>query len=218
MIRTQHPIHERLPIGLLLAMNSGFVDAYTFQYHESRFASLQTGNLIQAGFNLAHGRLNDCMIFIWPILFFTIGAACNTILKKQWPEGRLSSQQHSILLEFIGITAIVTVHQYLSSTFFIAFLSFFLAIQLDSFPKLQGLPFTSVMSTGNLRSVGTNITNFFYTRDKQFLSNTFHFLWLVLAFLFGAFISGLLAQALGTYALFGASLIVLIVFGLLFKK
>jgi len=39
-----------------------------------------------------------------------------------------------------------------------------------------------------------------------------------LAFLFGAFISGLLAQALGTYALFGASLIVLIVFGLLFKK
>ena len=42
---------ESLLVALLLAMNTGFVDAFTFFHFDGRFASLQTGNLIQTGIN-----------------------------------------------------------------------------------------------------------------------------------------------------------------------
>ena len=82
-----HPIHERLYIAFLLAANSGFVDAYTFQYHGERFASLQTGNIIQAGFLLAKGQFTAAQSFILPIIFFILGAAFNGILN--WDREKL---------------------------------------------------------------------------------------------------------------------------------
>ncbi|MDR3241181.1 MAG: DUF1275 domain-containing protein [Lactobacillaceae bacterium] len=211
------PVHERLQIGLLLALNSGFVDSYTFQYHGERFASLQTGNVIQAGFNVAHGNFSTALTFFWPILFFAIGAAFNVVMKKIMPAKRLSQQQHSVLVELIGIAVVVLFAEQLPNAFFTGFLSFFLAIQLDAFPKIQGLPFMSVMSTGNIRNVGTNLMNFVYTRDRKFLRDGGLFLVIVLFFFVGAFISALLVKVMGSMTLLGSSVIVFVIFMLLFE-
>nr|WP_308116709.1 YoaK family protein [Leuconostoc gasicomitatum] len=211
-----HPIQERLPIALLLATNSGFVDAYTFQYHGERFASLQTGNIIQAGISLARGQFNYASSFLLPILFFLLGAAFNNIIKHQFKARKLSTQQHSLIIEIIGISLVVFIRTQISSTVFITLLSFFLAIQLDAFPKVQGLPFTSVMSTGNLRNVGANLITYFYTKNRTALQNASLFSLIILAFLFGAFISALLSTYLKHFTLLGSSVILMTIFGLLF--
>jgi len=211
-----HPIQERLPIALLLATNSGFVDAYTFQYHGERFASLQTGNIIQAGISLARGQFNYASSFLLPILFFLLGAAFNNIIKHQFKARKLSTQQHSLIIEIIGISLVVFIRTQISSTVFITLLSFFLAIQLDAFPKVQGLPFTSVMSTGNLRNVGANLITYFYTKNRTALQNASLFSLIILAFLFGAFVSALLSTYLKHFTLLGSSVILITIFGLLF--
>lgn len=211
-----HPIHERLPIALLLATHSGFIDAYTFQYHAERFASLQTGNIIQAGIALAKGHFNDALSFIMPILFFLLGAAFNSMLKHTFKVGKLSIQQHSLLVETIGIATLVVFRTHISGTVFITLLSFFLAIQLDAFPKVQGLPFTSVMSTGNLRNVGVNLMQYFYTREHSAIRNAGLFSLIILAFLFGAFLSTLISNWLNYITLLGSIPILLTIFILLF--
>lgn len=216
MSKSAHPIHERLPIALLLAANSGFVDAYTFQYHGERFASLQTGNIIQAGILLAKGEIVAAQSFILPILFFILGAAFNGILKREFKSGKLSQQQHSLLVETLGISFVVVLGALMSSTLYITMLSFFLAIQLDAFPKVKGLPFTSVMSTGNLRNVGANMMTFFYTKDTQARKNAGLFTLIVLAFLVGAFVSTSLVNLFDRYTLIGSSVILLSIFTLLF--
>ncbi|MGO2709746.1 MAG: YoaK family protein, partial [Leuconostoc mesenteroides] len=106
ILKNKNPMQERLRIGLLLVMNSGFIDSYTFEYHHERFASLQTGNIIQAGFHLAQGHWKATLFFVIPIIFFVLGAAFNTVLNHFVPAGKLSLQQHSILIEFIGIAMI----------------------------------------------------------------------------------------------------------------
>ena len=211
-----HPIHERLYIALLLAANSGFVDAYTFQYHGERFASLQTGNIIQAGFLLAKGQFTAAQSFILPIIFFVLGAAFNGILKREFKIGKLSQQQHSLLVETFGVLLVVCLSHYISSTLYITLLSFFLAIQLDAFPKVKGLPFTSVMSTGNLRNVGANLMTFFYTKDRQARHDAWLFVLIVLAFLVGAFVSTCFVYLFDHYTLIGSSVILLTIFTLLF--
>ncbi|EQC83465.1 hypothetical protein LLT7_07325 [Lactococcus cremoris subsp. cremoris TIFN7] len=70
MIKSTTNSKESLLVALLLAMNTGFVDAFTFFHFDGRFASLQTGNLIQTGINLAHGNFEKASQFIIPILFF----------------------------------------------------------------------------------------------------------------------------------------------------
>ena len=211
-----HPIQERLPIALLLATNSGFVDAYTFQYHAERFASLQTGNIIQAGISLARGQYHYALSFLIPILFFLLGAAFNNILKHKFKPGKLSTQQHSLIVEAVGISLLVLVQTQISSTAFITLLSFFLAIQLDAFPKVHGLPFTSVMSTGNLRHVGANLMTYVYTKNKTALRNAGLFSLIILAFLFGAYISALISTYLQHLTLLGSSIILITIFSLLF--
>ncbi len=211
-----HPIQERLPIALLLATNSGFVDAYTFQYHGERFASLQTGNIIQAGISLARGQFSYSTSFLMPILFFLLGAAFNNVLKHTVKAKRLSTQQHSLMIEIIGISLVVFIRTQISSTTFITLLSFFLAMQLDAFPKVKGLPFTSVMSTGNLRNVGANLITYFYTKNRTNLHNANLFSLIILAFLFGAFLSALMSTYLNHFTLLGSSVILITIFGLLF--
>lgn len=213
-----HPIHERLPIALLLATNSGFVDAYTFQFHGERFASLQTGNIIQAGIVLAKGNYTGAVNFILPILFFLLGAAFNGIIKHRFKAKQLSIQQHSILVETIGIILVVILSHHISSTTYITLLSFFLAIQLDAFPKVQGLPFTSVMSTGNLRNVGANLMTFIYTKDHAALRNAGLFTLIILAFFFGALLSTLFVPWFGQYTLFGSTAILTGIFLLIFDN
>ncbi|GMA69505.1 DUF1275 family protein [Leuconostoc litchii] len=218
ILKNKNPMQERLRIGLLLVMNSGFIDSYTFEYHHERFASLQTGNIIQAGFHLAQGHWKTTLFFVTPIIFFVLGAAFNTILNHIFPSNKLSIQQHSILIEFIGIAIIGVFNPYLSSTAIISALSFLLAMQLDSFPKLRGLPFTSVMSTGNLRNVGTNFVKYFIKHDHIFLHNAWVFSILVVFFMVGAFSSAILSSIFGTASLLGSSLIMFAVFLLLFRN
>ena len=83
-IKLKSAVHskESLLVALLLAMNTGFVDAFTFFHFDGRFASLQTGNLIQTGINLAHGNLEKAFQFIIPILFFALGALFKTLFTK----------------------------------------------------------------------------------------------------------------------------------------
>ena len=82
MLKSAVHSKESLLVALLLAMNTGFVDAFTFFHFDGRFASLQTGNLIQTGINLAHGNLEKAFQFIIPILFFALGALFKTLFTK----------------------------------------------------------------------------------------------------------------------------------------
>ena len=43
MLKSAVHSKESLLVALLLAMNTGFVDAFTFFHFDGRFASLQTG-------------------------------------------------------------------------------------------------------------------------------------------------------------------------------
>ena len=61
---------ESLPVGLLLALAGGILDAYTYLVRGEVFATAETGNLVLLGINLSQGRLNEAAYYLWPILAF----------------------------------------------------------------------------------------------------------------------------------------------------
>lgn len=106
MLKSAVHSKESLLVALLLAMNTGFVDAFTFFHFDGRFASLQTGNLIQTGINLAHGNLEKAFQFIIPILFFALGALFKTLFTKYKTQNNQSEIESLLFIQMIGILLI----------------------------------------------------------------------------------------------------------------
>jgi uncharacterized membrane protein YoaK (UPF0700 family) len=205
---------DKLRIGLLLAMNAGFVDAYTFFFNHERFASLQTGNVIQTGIYLARGQFGVAWTFLLPILFFALGAGVNYLLKT-FVHSSLTWQHHSTIVQLVGIALVTIFARPLPDAWFVALLAFFMAIQADTFTKLRGMPFASVMSTGNVKTLGSNLMQYAHTHDKKALKNSGIFFGIVFFFGFGAWLSTVLTDAFSHWALLGSSVILMIVLWLL---
>ena len=48
-------VKEKLRIALIFALNAGFMDGFSFFHFNDRFIGAQSGNVIQAGINIAKG-------------------------------------------------------------------------------------------------------------------------------------------------------------------
>lgn len=207
----KYKIYEKLPIVMLLAVTTGWVDALTFQYHDERFAAFQTGNIIQVGINLAHLDWSRVLSYLLPVIFFMVGAGLNYLVKHYWSNSKFLWQQASLLIQAIGILVAALFEKQLPSDLFIAILAMCMAFQADSFNKLNDLPITTVFSTGNLKNLGTNLMTSIVNKDRKAFSNAWHILLVIISFSFGAVASILLSQKIGRWTMLGASLILLIV-------
>lgn len=88
-------------------------------------------------------------------------------------------------------------------------IAFTAAIQWVSFDKINGLAYTNLFTTGNLKGVATNLYDYLSTKDQGAKDRFIHFLLVVIAFIAGAIISVFSYRMIGTNA-------VLIIAGLFF--
>lgn len=97
-------VHESLPVGVALAMAGGFLDAYTYLFHGEVFASMQSGNVILLGINLASGEFGQAARYLPPILLFLIGIIVTNGLQHRFPTGgRIVWQNVALFFEALGI-------------------------------------------------------------------------------------------------------------------
>lgn len=68
-------------------------------------------------------------------------------------------------------------------------IAFTAAIQWISFDKINGLAYTNLFTTGNLKGVATNLYDYLSTKDQKAKTRFVHFALVVLAFIAGAIVS-----------------------------
>ena len=76
---------ETLPVGILLALSGGYMDAYTYLFRDHVFANAQTGNLVLFAVNLSEGRLLDCLRYLVPVLAFGAGVFLAQAVRLRFP-------------------------------------------------------------------------------------------------------------------------------------
>lgn len=214
-----HPTSERLRVGWLLGANTGFVDGYTFYHYDERFASMQTGNLIQGGIAIAQRQWDLVGHFALPVICFAFGAGFGWWLKTIWPERTFGWQQHNLFIQIIGLATIALIGRlYLSESLFVGSIAFFMALQANSFTKLRGMTYATVMSTGNVRTFGENLIAALFYRDWSRLSVALTFALMISSFVVGAATSIFTTQIFGPISLIGSTLILSTVFIILNQK
>ena len=64
---------ESFPVGVLLAISGGLMDAYSYLYRGHVFANAQTGNVLMFSIHLSKGEWMSSLHYALPIIAFLSG-------------------------------------------------------------------------------------------------------------------------------------------------
>jgi len=214
-LHSQHAIHESFRFGILLAIAGGFLDSYTFIGRGGVFANAQTGNIVLLGIYASKGEWIRASAHIPPILAFVIGVIVVQSIKNDSSRLFIFDWPRVVLIfEIIVLFIIGFIPNTIPNIIVNVTISFVASIQVSSFPKLGDSPYSSTMSTGNLRSASREAYIAFTKKDRKAAIRTIRLFTVVLAFLFGSFLGGLLTFTIGVKAIWGAVFILVCAFTL----
>lgn len=138
---------ETVPTALLLAFVGGYLDAYTWIIH-GVMANAQTANLVLLWVYASTGNWDEALHFVPPIIAFAAG-----IVLAAWLRGVVGPRTNAIsaLLEILLLVAIGILHNRLPGLAGTLGISFAAAMQTAVFTRVEGVAYSSVMITGNMR-------------------------------------------------------------------
>lgn len=209
-LHSQHVIHESFRFGILLALAGGFLDSYTFIGRGGVFANAQTGNIVLLAVYAAKGKWMKALSNLPAIVAFVIGVIVvesiknnsSRVFKLDWPRVVLIFE--IIVLFIIGFIPSTIPNLIVNVT-----VSFVASIQVCSFSKIADSPYSSTMSTGNLRSAAREAYIAFTQKDHEAAIRTIRLFTIVFSFLLGSVLGGILTLNIGVKAIWGAAVIII---------
>lgn len=208
---------ESLRLGLLLALVGGYLDAYTFIGRGGVFANAQTGNIVLLGIYAAQGRWMQAIFVVPPILAFILGVVVAESLKKFALKGVIRDWAQGVLfLEILVLIVVGFIPSSVPDLYVTVTISFIASVQVSSFRRLIDAPYSSTMCTGNLRSASKALFEAVTKHDRTAAIRSGRFFAIILAFLCGAVLGGVLTDRFSERSVWAAVLILLVSFGMLF--
>jgi uncharacterized membrane protein YoaK (UPF0700 family) len=138
---------ETVQVSLLLAFAGGCLDAYTWIIH-GVMANAQTANLVLLWVYGTVGEWERAFQFIPPIAAFMVGVVIAAWLRRATGD---RASAISTLIEILLLIAVGILHNRLPDLAGTLGISFVAAMQTAIFTKVEGVAYSSVMITGNLR-------------------------------------------------------------------
>jgi uncharacterized membrane protein YoaK (UPF0700 family) len=138
---------ETVQVSLLLAFAGGCLDAYTWIIH-GVMANAQTANLVLLWVYGTVGEWERAFQFIPPIAAFMVGVVIAAWLRRATGD---RASAISTLIEILLLIAVGILHNRLPDLAGTLGISFVAAMQTAIFTRVEGVPYSSVMITGNLR-------------------------------------------------------------------
>lgn len=218
-MKKNQQMSDSLLIGLILAMVGGFLDAYTYLCRGQVFANAQTGNIVLLGIQFIEGDYTKFFYYLMPIITFVFGVLiCEMIKKYFYFHSIIHWRQMIIMIEMIVLIVVSFIPQGSFNMICNMIVSFVCSLQVQSFRKFEGYTYASTMCTGNLRSASEFLFQYIQTKNKDQLYICLKYSFIILFFIIGACLGTIMTNLWTTYALLFVSIILFIVFLLLFKK
>lgn len=138
---------ETVQVALLLAFAGGYIDAYTWIIH-GVMANAQTANLVLLWVYGSAANWERALHFVPPILAFAVGIVMAASLRNATGE---RASAISTLIEILLLIAIGVLHNRLPDLAGTLGISVVAAMQAAIFIRVEGVVYSTVMITGNLR-------------------------------------------------------------------
>jgi uncharacterized membrane protein YoaK (UPF0700 family) len=145
---------ERLSFAILLAVVGGYLDAYTFVGHGGVFANAQTGNFVLFAVFASDGRWHEALLRAPAIAAFVIGIIVAEELGRPYLRALVRRPTRVVLVtEIIVLVVLAPLPSGTPDVVYNVAISFAAALQFATFKALADTPYTSILATGNMRSL-----------------------------------------------------------------
>ena len=150
-------MNRPLPIALLLIASGGFMDAHTYLAYEHVFTNAQSGNVVLLAVHLAEGHWTEALKHIPALLAFFPGIFAGQAIMARRTIAGLRSDAVVLAAELTTLLVIGSVGSSLSTALVTFSISLISAMQNTAFKTVGGIAYTSVVTTGNLRSMSEDL-------------------------------------------------------------
>lgn len=205
---------EKLWIYLLLMAAGGYLGAFTYTLRGGVFCNAQTANVVLLSMALGNGQWSKALYYLIPISAYMLGAVVSELLPKR--VRRLHFLRWDTLL--VGLEALVILllgflpdawpFQITQVT-----VNFICSMQYNTFRQAEHVPMATTFCTNHIRQAGVFLTKWLRHRDEPAHRRRFmmHVL-MLLAFAGGGVLSAFVCRFFGGRSVWGAAVLMLIVF------
>jgi len=171
--KIKEEVPEKLRIAVLLSFISGYINAFTYNNAGELFAGAQTGNVIFMALHFAKGNLEKAVEFLIPIISFMIGQIFIYCFRNFFQRRGHKGYIHSSLLMLVIMIMLIVLLPFFDYHFIVVTLAFFAAIQSDTFQRLRGFSYATIMMTGNVKNAPRLLIEGLVQRDRELLVRGF---------------------------------------------
>ena len=204
---------EKLPIFILMIAVGGFLGAYTFVLKGGVFCNAQTANFVMLAVQIGEANWSRALYFVIPISAYLLGAVLSEFLPKR--VNNLEILRWDTF--FVGFEIIVV--------FILGFvpddappqicqvaINFIASMQYNTFRQAKRVPMATTFCTNHLRQIGINLVKWFHKHNLSAKERLNMHVLMLLSFVSGGIVSTFLCTYLKGKAIWGAGILLLIVF------
>lgn len=204
---------ERNRVFYLLMMSGGMLGAFTYCVRGGVFCNAQTGNIVLLGMAIGHGNWKGAAYFLIPITAYGFGAAVSEVLPGTVKRAHLV--RWDTLL--VGIEMLVTLFlgflpESVPFQFSQVAINFICSMQYNTFRQAEGVPMATTFCTNHVRQAGINLARWLQKGDAVYVKKSLRHGEMLIMFLIGAIIGTILCGMFVGRAIWGASIMLFIVF------
>lgn len=204
---------QSLRLGILLALVGGFLDSYTYITRSGVFANAQTGNIVMVGVEASMGKWSQALLHIPPIIAFVLGVIIVEEIKViSVNKEIIETEKVIIIIEILALFIVGFIPASVPDIIVTIIISFVASLQVQSFRKLVGSPYNTAMCTGNLRTVSQTAYEAIKSKDRKKALKAIRYGIVIVSFLIGSIIGGVITLKTGIKAVWGADIILIIAF------
>ena len=204
---------ESSRVFALLMMSSGLLGAFTYLLRGGVFCNAQTGNILLLGLALGQAQLRRAAYLLIPITAYWLGAVVSEILPVpvrragllRWDTWLVGFEiLVTVLLGFLPEIAPFQISQ--------VAINFICSMQYNTFRQAEGVPMSTTFCTNNLRQVGIHMVKWVKKGSAASLQRSLRYGGSLVMFALGAALGAVLCRFFAGRAIWGSSLLLLIVF------
>jgi uncharacterized membrane protein YoaK (UPF0700 family) len=151
----------------VFACVGGILDAFTYFGHGRVFANSMTGNVVLLGVNVIQADSHQALRHLFPICSFFVGISAARISYVERSSGKIRNPDRAVLTLEIGLFGAIGCLPDASSDFLITTpIAFVASLQSEAFRRVEGFPFNSTFTTGNLRTLSESVFDFLFDNSQ----------------------------------------------------
>lgn len=204
---------EKRWVFLLLMMSGGLMGAFTYSIRGNIFCNAQTGNFVLLGMAVGNGEWQQAAYLLIPISAYWIGAVVSEVLPR--PVKKVGFLRWDTLLVGFEILVLILLGFLPESAPYqisqVA-INFICSMQYNTFRQAEGIPMATTFCTNHLRQIGINLVKWIRKSDASCKERFLTHIEMLSMFLAGAIIGTVLCRLVLGKAIWGAAVILMIVF------